>query len=41
MVCFIDVLDEFEEGQIWNIISFFEHIGKLTISAGTKFHVCF
>ncbi|KAI9859110.1 MAG: hypothetical protein M1813_007066 [Trichoglossum hirsutum] len=41
IVCFIDALDECEEWQIRDMISFFEHVGELTLSAGIKFHVCF
>jgi ankyrin repeat protein len=41
VVCFIDALDECEECQIRDMISFFEHVGKFTVSAGIKFRVCF
>ncbi|KAI9761282.1 MAG: hypothetical protein M1840_001985, partial [Geoglossum simile] len=41
VVCFIDALDECEELQIKDMISFFEHVGELTASTGVKFHVCF
>jgi hypothetical protein len=41
VVCFIDALDECEEWQIRDMISFFEHVGELTLSARIKFHVCF
>jgi len=41
VVCFIDALDEYEESQIWDMISFFEHVGELAASAGIKFQVCF
>ena len=41
VVCFIDALDECEERQIRDMISFFEHIGELAISTGIKFQVCF
>ena len=41
VVCFIDALDECEEWQVRDMISFFEHIGELTVSAGIKFQVCF
>jgi ankyrin repeat protein len=40
-VCFIDALDECEEHQIRDMISFFEHVGELAVSAGIKFQVCF
>ena len=41
VVCFIDALDECEEWQIRDMISFFEHIGELTVSAGITFRICF
>ncbi|RYP71044.1 hypothetical protein DL769_004757 [Monosporascus sp. CRB-8-3] len=41
LVCFIDALDECDEHQIRDMISFFEHTGELTTSAGIRFQVCF
>jgi ankyrin repeat protein len=41
VICFIDALDECEEWQIRDMISFFEHIGKLSVSTGARFRVCF
>ena len=41
VVCFIDALDECEERQIRDMISFFEQVGELTVSEGIKFRVCF
>ncbi|KAF2197542.1 HET-domain-containing protein, partial [Delitschia confertaspora ATCC 74209] len=41
VICFIDALDECEEPQIRDMISFFEKVGELTVSSGIKFHVCF
>ena len=41
VVCFIDALDECEERQIRDMISFFEHVGELAVSAGIRFQVCF
>ena len=41
VVCFIDALDECEEWQIRDMISFFEHVGELTVSAGITFRICF
>ncbi|KAL8792151.1 MAG: hypothetical protein Q9195_005247 [Heterodermia aff. obscurata] len=41
VVCFIDALDECDEQQIRDMISFFEHVGQLTVSAGISFQVCF
>ncbi|KAI9862355.1 MAG: hypothetical protein M1813_004831 [Trichoglossum hirsutum] len=39
VVCFIDALDECEERQIQDMISFFEHLSELAMSAGVKFQV--
>ncbi|KAH0556849.1 hypothetical protein GP486_005359, partial [Trichoglossum hirsutum] len=41
VICFIDALDECEEYQIRDMISFFDHIGELTVSTGIRFQVCF
>ncbi|KAH0552862.1 hypothetical protein GP486_006936, partial [Trichoglossum hirsutum] len=41
VVCFIDALDECEERQIRDMISFFEHLSELAMSVGVKFQVCF
>ncbi|KAH7176156.1 hypothetical protein EDB81DRAFT_32969 [Dactylonectria macrodidyma] len=41
LVCFIDALDECDEHQIRDMISFFEHVGELTTPAGIAFQVCF
>jgi len=41
IVCFIDALDECEECQIRDMISFFESIGELAVSAGIRFQICF
>ena len=41
VVCFIDALDECNESQIREMLSFFEHIGELAVSIGAKFLVCF
>ncbi|KAF2231160.1 hypothetical protein EV356DRAFT_519023 [Viridothelium virens] len=40
-LCFIDALDECEEYQVRDMISFFEYIGDLTVSAGVRLQVCF
>jgi ankyrin repeat protein len=40
VVCFIDALDECEERQVRDMISFFEHVGQLVVIAGIQFHVC-
>ncbi|KAI9773186.1 MAG: hypothetical protein M1840_008307 [Geoglossum simile] len=41
VVCFIDALDECEERQIRDMVSFFSHVGELTVSTGIRFQVCF
>lgn len=41
VVCFIDALDECDEQQIRDMVSFFERIGELSISSGAHFRVCF
>ena len=41
VVCLIDALDECDERQIRDMISFFEHIGKLTVSTSIPLQVCF
>ncbi|KAF2809070.1 uncharacterized protein BDZ99DRAFT_445047 [Mytilinidion resinicola] len=41
VVCFIDALDECEERQIRDMLSFLEHVSELAISAGIEFRVCF
>ncbi|KAH6981105.1 hypothetical protein BKA56DRAFT_550966 [Ilyonectria sp. MPI-CAGE-AT-0026] len=41
VVCFIDALDECDERQIRDMMSFFEHVGELAVSTDLKFHVCF
>lgn len=41
MVFFINALDECEERQIRDMISFFERVSELTVSAGIRFKVCF
>lgn len=41
MVCYIDALDECDEHQIRDMVSFFEQVGELTTSAGIRFKVCF
>lgn len=41
LVCFIDALDECPEPQVQDMISFFEHLGERTTSAGIAFRVCF
>jgi ankyrin repeat protein len=41
VVCFIDALDECEERQIRDMISFFERISQLAVEADVQFKVCF
>ena len=41
VVCLIDALDECDERQIRDMISFLEHVGRLTESANISFQVCF
>jgi len=41
VMCFIDALDECDECQIRDMVTFFQHLGELTVSAGIRFQVCF
>lgn len=41
VVCFIDALDECDERQIQDMISFFAHVGEMTTLADIRFQVCF
>ncbi|KAJ8108286.1 hypothetical protein ONZ43_g6473 [Nemania bipapillata] len=41
VVCFIDALDECDEDQIRDMLSFFEHSGALAIASNIRFQVCF
>ena len=40
LTCFIDALDECEEGQIRDLVAFLEQLGQLAISSQINFHVC-
>jgi hypothetical protein len=40
-ICFIDALDECDDAMVWDMLQFFEHIGKLVVSKGISFQVCF
>jgi ankyrin repeat protein len=40
LVCFIDALDECEERQIRDMVSFFESLCEKAVSSGNPFHVC-
>ncbi|KAM7207361.1 hypothetical protein V8F20_002241 [Naviculisporaceae sp. PSN 640] len=41
IMCFIDALDECDESEIRNMISFFESLGELATSINVRFRVCF
>lgn len=41
LTCFVDALDECEERQIRDMISFFEQLGESALSARIRFQVCF
>ncbi|KAN0072735.1 hypothetical protein V8E54_008849 [Elaphomyces granulatus] len=41
LICFIDALDECNEGQVADMISFFEDIGEHAADANTRLHICF
>jgi ankyrin repeat protein len=41
LTCFIDALDECEERQVRDMVSFFQQIGDLVISNNIRFQVCF
>ena len=40
LTCFIDALDECEEGQIRDLVAFLERLGQLAISSQIHFRVC-
>lgn len=41
VICFIDALDECDESQIRDMVTFFQHLGEVASSKGTRFQVCF
>ncbi|KAN0072304.1 hypothetical protein V8E54_009233 [Elaphomyces granulatus] len=41
LICFIDALDECNEEQVVDMISFFEDIGEHAADANTRLHICF
>ena len=41
VVCYIDALDECDEGEIRKMLSLFERVGELAVSSGIQFQVCF
>ena len=40
LTCFIDALDECEEGQIRDLVAFLETLGEIAIRSQTNFRVC-
>lgn len=40
LVCFIDALDECDESQIREMISFFEHVCDVVVAAGIRTQIC-
>ena len=41
VVCFIDALDECDEDQVRDMLSFFEHTGELAVESDIQFRICF
>ncbi|KAF3808118.1 hypothetical protein GCG54_00012698 [Colletotrichum gloeosporioides] len=41
VTCFIDALDECDEDEIRNMVSFFEHVAEATTRKSVSFQVCF
>ncbi|KAL9093551.1 MAG: hypothetical protein Q9165_003946 [Trypethelium subeluteriae] len=41
LVCFIDGLDECNEGEVREMVEFFERLAQTAIVSGTLLHVCF
>lgn len=41
LICFIDALDECDEDQVREMVSFFEELGCLAVSSQLRFRVCF
>ena len=41
VLCFIDALDECEEGQIRDMVTFFQQLGEQAASTGIQLQVCF
>ncbi|SPO03446.1 uncharacterized protein DNG_06129 [Cephalotrichum gorgonifer] len=41
VVCFVDALDECDEDQVRDMVSFFEHMGELANASNIQFQVCF
>lgn len=40
LICFIDALDECDEYQIREMVTFLEHLGDLAASSNLKMHIC-
>src|SRR5947207_8972551 len=40
LLCFIDALDECNEDQVADMISFFEEVGERAADANTRLHIC-
>ncbi|KAI9898929.1 hypothetical protein N3K66_005390 [Trichothecium roseum] len=41
LLCLVDALDECDEAEIRDMVSFFQDLGRLALSTGVHFHVCF
>lgn len=41
LTCFIDALDECEEDEVRDMLSFFEQIGQRAVSSQCQFYICF
>ncbi|KAH7039836.1 uncharacterized protein B0I36DRAFT_232619 [Microdochium trichocladiopsis] len=41
LLCFVDALDECDQDQVRDMVSFLEHLGKLAMSHGITFHLCY
>ncbi|KIN05296.1 hypothetical protein OIDMADRAFT_25865 [Oidiodendron maius Zn] len=41
VMCFIDALDECDEHQIRDMVTFFQHLGELAVSTRIRFQICF
>ncbi|KAL4874693.1 hypothetical protein BJY04DRAFT_211860 [Aspergillus karnatakaensis] len=41
VLCYIDALDECDEQEIRDMVSFFEQIGELVVSKKVRLHICF
>ncbi|KAK4189520.1 Pfs NB-ARC and ankyrin domain protein [Podospora australis] len=41
VVCFIDALDECDDSEVRDMVSFFEHLGEVATETGVRFQVCF